>query len=146
MKNKGSTFEYAKERDNDIMRAYLQLIRECDTIELQNIFRQVVNMPSKRFWVSAERAAIVVSRMMKGDKLLDMRPTKREMFEEIYRRVMNLKESSSASIYELTIEVVQEPAPKFYLTTESAKVIIYKAKKRWFKDRKRQMQKLQPKR
>lgn len=146
MKNKGSTFEYAKERDNDIMRAYLQLIRECDTIELQNIFRQVVNMPSKRFWVSAERAAIVVSRMMKGDKLLDMRPTKREMFEEIYRRVMKLKESSSASIYELTIEVVQEPAPKFYLTTGSAKVIIYKAKKRWFKDRKRQMQKLQPKR
>lgn len=146
MKNKGSTFEYAKERDNDIMRAYLQLILECDTIELQNIFRQVVNMPSKRFWVSAERAAIVVSRMMKGDKLLDMRPTKREMFEEIYRRVMKLKESSSASICELTIEVVQEPAPKFYLTTGSAKVIIYKAKKRWFKDRKRQMQKLQPKR
>lgn len=145
MKNKGSSFEYAKERDNDIMRAYLQLLRECDIIEPQNIFRKVVNMPSKRFWVSAERAAIVVSKMMKGDKLLDMRPTKREMFEEIYRRVMKLKEFSSASIYELAIEVVQEPAPKFYLTTGSAKVIIYKAKKQWFRDQKRQMRKLHPK-
>ena len=146
MKNCGSTFEYTKERDEDIMRAYLQLIRDCDTIELNDIFRQIVNMPSKRFWVSAERAAIVIWRMIKGDTLADMLPTKREMFTEIYHRVMKLREANpSASIYELTIQVVAQPAPKFYLTTGSAKVIIYKAKKRWYKERRQQLQRLLPK-
>lgn len=146
MRNCGSTFEYAKERDNDIMRAYLQQVRDCDTIQLGNIFKRVVEMPSKRFWVSAERASIVVARMMRGDDLSEMRPTRREMFREIYRRVMKLhEENPSVSIFELTLRVVQEPAPKFYLTTGSAKVIIYRAKKRWHKERRKELQRFCPK-
>lgn len=143
MKNHGSVFEYARERDEDIMRAYLEQIESCDTIYLPQIFNRVVNMPSRRFWVSAERAAIVISSMMRGDNLQRMRPTKREMFREIYRRVLKLRaENPEMSIYELAFHVVQEPAPKFYLTAGSAKVIIYKAKKLWHEKRRQRLQRL----
>ena len=146
MKNCGSTFEYTKERDDDIMRAYMELVKEGDTIQLDNIFKRIVNMPSKRFWVSAERASIVVSRIMRGDKLDKMLPTKREMFFEIHRRVMELKKKyPEMSIYELTLQVVQEPSPKFYITTGSAKVMIYKAKKRWYSEQRKRLQRLLPK-
>lgn len=140
MKYFGSYFEYEQERNDDLMRAYHQQINARKYINLPDVFRAVVDMPSKRFWVSEERAAIVVARMMKGDKLLTMRSTKREMFYEIFSRVMELKkEYPDMSVFELTFKTVRQPAPKFYLTVGSAKVIIYKIKKQWYKTR---MQKL----
>ncbi len=131
MKKRGCNFEYEDERSRDIMRAYTELIQSCDVIYLPTFLRKLVNMPSKRFWVSAERASIVVSEIMRGKKpLLRMLPTKREMYMEIYNRIIKLKEAlPELSIYELAQIVVEEPAPKFYLTPGSAKVIIYRIKK-----------------
>lgn len=140
MKYFGSCFEYEKERNEDLMRAYHQQIRMRKQIDLPDVFRAIVEMPSNRFWVSEERAAIVMARMMKGDRLTSMRPTKREMFYEIFKRVMELKkEYPSMSVFELTFRTVRQPAPKFYITCGSAKVIIYKIKKQWYNTR---MQKL----
>lgn len=143
MKHYGSSFEYAEERNEDMMRAYMQEISRCDQIFLPQVFNRVVNMPSKRFWVSAERAAIVISNMMRGDTLSNMRPTKREMFQEIYRRVKEIqKKNPKMSIYEMALMVVQQPAPKFYLTAGSAKVIIYRIRKQWYKKRSQELRRL----
>lgn len=140
MKHRGSSFEYAEERNEDIMRAYKQEIARCERIFLPEVFNRIVNMPSKRFWVSAERAAIVISSMMRGDTLAYMRPTKREMFQEIYRRVKILQEKHpNMSIYEMALNVVSEPAPKFYITAGSAKVIIYRIRKQWYKKRSQEL-------
>ncbi|MCU6767837.1 hypothetical protein OCV73_02545 [Barnesiella propionica] len=120
------------------MRVYREQILHCDTIKLPQIFDLVVNTPSVRFWVSEERAAIVIANMMRGDKLLKMRNTKREMFFEIYKRAMKLRqEYPEMSVYELAFHVVRQPAPKFYLTAGSAKVIVHKIKKKWYEERKR---------
>ncbi|MBQ1227467.1 MAG: hypothetical protein IIX79_05205 [Alistipes sp.] len=143
MRNSGSTFEYAKERNEDIMRAYVAQIQSSDVIKLPVVLDRVVNTPTKRFWVSPERAAIVVSRIIKGDSLIEMRPPRREMFFEIYRRVKLLrKEDPSASLYSLVFRVVQEPAPKFYLTPGSAKVIIHRVKKEWYERNKQRLYRL----
>jgi hypothetical protein len=143
MKHFGSSFEYAEERNADIMRAYRQELSRCKQIFLPEVFNNVVNMPSKRFSVSAERAAIVISNMMRGDDLLNMRPTKREMFQEIYRRIKILQEQNPRmSIYEMALKVVQEPAPKFYITAGSAKVIIYRIRKQWHKKRSQELRHL----
>ena len=92
MKHRGSVFEYSQERDEDMKKVYSLIVDGCDKIDLQKVFGQLVNMPSKRFWVTPDRAAIVIHSMMRGDTLQNMRPTKREMFQELYRRVMLLKE------------------------------------------------------
>lgn len=143
MKHHGSKFEYEEERNHDLMRVYHELICASDFINLPQIYKEVVNMPSARFWVSEERAAIVISSMMKGDKLLDMRPTKREMFKEIYRRAMLLKKEQPAlSVYDIAFKVVRQPAPKFYITPGYAKSIIFYAKKKWYEERKRKLRHL----
>ena len=138
MKNFGSTFEYERQRNDDLMRAYREELATCAFIKMPELLEKVVNKPSKRFWVSEERAAIVLSAMMRGDKLKNMRPLKREMFNEIYRRAMELsRQQPGMPVYQLAFNVVRQPAPKFYLTPGSAKVIISKIKRQWYQKRKR---------
>lgn len=140
MKPHGSKFEYERERDEDLLQTFRRLIVESKVINILDICSILVNSPSKRFWVSEERAAIVLSSMMKGDKLEKMRPTKREMFNEIYRRAMELrKENPKMTIFELAFHVVRQPAPKFYVTPKSAKYLILCAKKRCYEETKRRL-------
>lgn len=132
-KHRGSVMEHSKERILDLMRAYDEHLAKCNFIKMPDVYKHVVNMPSSRFWVSDTRAALVVSALMRGEiDLDDMWPTRKEMYEEIYRRVLNLKEQEpKLSITELTAIVVAQPAPKFYLTPGSAKVMICKARRGW---------------
>lgn len=76
----------------------------------------------------------VVSAMRKGKPILDtMRPTKREMFQEIYRRVDALREKyPDSTLFDLVMEVVNSPAPKFYMRPRCAMEIIYKIKKGYY--------------
>lgn len=135
MKHKGSKFEYQDERDKDLMRAYHEQIASCDTIVLSDIFRNVVEMPSARFWVSEERAAIVIARMFRGDKLEKMRPNAREMYFEIYKRVVSEMETyPDKSIAEIIFQVIRQPAPKFYLTPDTARVIVTRIKREKYRN------------
>lgn len=96
---------------------------------MTDIFEQVSESPSSRFWVSEERAAIVMSRLFKGKSISHMRPNKKEMFLEIFRRVSDLRQSyPEKSLFELTSIVVNSPAPKFYLTPRSVGEFIYRIK------------------
>lgn len=131
MKKKGTISQLQHERDDDLMRAFQQELAGRPHILLPEVLNAVVSSPSKRFWVTSERAAIVIYNMMKGDELEHMRPLKRKMFREIYRRVMKLKANyPQLSIPILTEQVVAESAPEFYITPGSAKVIISRIRKR----------------
>lgn len=92
MKHKGAVMEYSMERMNDLMRAYDEYISSYDYIRMPEVYKVIVNMPSRRFWVSDIRAALVVSAMMRGENdLSGMWPLKKEMYEEIHTRVVALK-------------------------------------------------------
>lgn len=142
MKHKGAKMEYSEERICDLMRAYDKYISSCDYIRMPEVYNIIVNMPSKRFWVSDIRAALVVSAMMRGEARLDeMWPLKKEMYEEIYRRVLVLREDRpELSISELCSMVVAQPAPKFYLTPGSAKMMVCKARKKWIQEKWKRLQ------
>ncbi len=139
MKHKGSVVEYADKRIADLMRAYTQYMASCKHISMPDVYHNIVNMPSSRFWVSDTRAALVISSIMRGERpLRTMWPLKKEMYEEIYRRVKKLKKKRpECSISELCTIIVSQPAPKFYLTAGSAKVMICKAKKKWREENKK---------
>ena len=141
MKHRGNTFYYEDLRNRDLMRAYHSLLKSDKNIRLSDVYNKVVNMQSERFWVSEERAAIVVSAMLAGRPLIEVNvsaPARVEMFQEIYRRFCEIKKAQpERSIYDIVTEVVISPAPKFYLTPSSAKVIINKIEKGWYEQRKR---------
>ena len=107
---------------------------------MPDVFRCVVNMPASRFWVSSPRAAVVVANIMRGDKLIYMRPNKREMFFEIHKRVLLLKKlHSDWSLPRLIEEVISCEAPKFYMAPGSARVLILKARKQWFQEKSKRL-------
>lgn len=142
MKHNGAVMVFSEERIKDLMRAYDECISDCDYIRMTEIYKRVVNMPSRRFWVSETRATIVINAIIKGEANLDsMWALRREMYTEIYNRVIKLKElNPNASISELCATVISMPAPKFYLTPDTAKVMICKARPKWKKEK---LQKLQ---
>ena len=117
MKYFGSILEFTNERNKDIMRVYKQKLHEADFIVMSEIFKLVAESPAKRFYVSEERATVVVAAMEAKKPLRNMRQNRREMFQEIYRRYCELRKTQpQKTIYQLVAQVVNQPAPKFYMT------------------------------
>lgn len=135
MKYHGCILEFTKERNDELMKAFRSAIAKSKFIDITEISEIVVNTPCSRFWVSEERAKVVIAAMLKGKPILNiMRHTKREMFIEIHKRVLELKIlKPSASLLELVTEVVNSTAPKFYMRPRCAMEIIYKIKSGFYK-------------
>ncbi len=128
--------EYAEERMQDLMRAYDEYISSCAYIRMPDVYAAIINMESMRFWVSEIRATKVIYAMLRGVPLKGMRPLKREMFEEILKRVLDLKKRRpELTVKECCCIVVAQPAPKFYLAPGSAKIMICKARKKWVQEK-----------
>ena len=115
------------------MRVYRQKLAEAHVVTMPDIFRLVAESPASRFWVSEERAAVVISAMEAGKPMPRMRSNKIEMFQEIHRRYLLMRISrSQCSLYELVAEIVNQPAPKFYLTPRTVGEFIYRIKNGWY--------------
>jgi len=134
MGKQGSEFEFKQERDNDLMNAYRTAMKNAEyPVNLTEVLTRVVNSPSKRFWVSAERATNVISEMCSGKDLKCMKLNKQRMFIEIFKRTNNLRnlpKYKNFRLSEIVALVIEQPAPCFYITQQSAKIIIHHIKKR----------------
>ena len=91
-KHFGSIMDFTRQRNDDIMRAYREQLALANYIIMPEIFKKVAESPARRFWVSEERAAVEVSRMLVGKPFSRMRTNKREMFKEIFRRYIALRD------------------------------------------------------
>lgn len=134
MKSFGSVLAFTQERNDALLKAYREQVSTTRVVRLNEIGEKIVNSPSPRFWVSEERAAAVVSAIMRGKPVLKMmRPTKRAMFEEIHRRVIALKKKHPDwHLCQLVFEVVNSPAPKFYMEASSALERLFKIRNGWY--------------
>jgi len=142
MKYHGSSFEYERERNEDLMRAFRTAFNECPQGSMDELYEKISNMPSKRFWVSEERAFIAISAMLKGRNPAFSK-YKVEMYQEILRRVkIAQRNNPNEKLRNLVFMVVNQPAPKFYLSPKSAMVIIYKIKRKWYETRKQKLRHL----
>ncbi|MCD8388117.1 MAG: hypothetical protein LUD17_14725 [Bacteroidales bacterium] len=132
MRKPGSVTEFAAERDAALVEAYRQEMIAAKVFNTRAAAQAVVRRPAQRFWVSEERAAVVVSRMMRGESpLARMSHTKKRMYQEIYVRVMSLAAlNPRASLADLVRQVVYQPAPEHYLQPSRALQIIYNHRSR----------------
>ena len=73
------------------MRVYQEKLSKAGYIVMPKIFEQVANSPCSRFWVSEERAAIVISTLLAGKVIPNMRKNKREMFDEIFQDIVHVQ-------------------------------------------------------
>ena len=125
--------DFTRQRNDDLMRVYREQLALANYIVMPEIFEKVAESPARRFWVSEERAAVEVSRMLAGKPFSRMRPNKREMFEEIFRRYIALRDiHHEKSLFELVSIIVHQPAPKFYFTPRTVSEFIYRIKRGWY--------------
>lgn len=137
MKHKGSFFEYEEERNRDLLRAYHTLAAD-KSIPREVFFETLVEMPSSRYWVSPERAHFVIKAMMEGRQLRPMKPNKKRMFDDLLSAVLRrLADRPEYSLFDIVLQAVYSPAPSFYLTPESARVILCKIRTGWYERRRR---------
>lgn len=134
MKKSGSISEFIEQRDRELVAAFREILLSAD-MPLSEMFAAAAKRPCSRFWVGESRAFRVIKEMHEGHTSTQtgsaMLEKKQEMYGEILRRVEErLRADSGSSLEQAVHDVVNSPAPEFYLTEKSARVIIYRIRRR----------------
>lgn len=134
MKHKGSTCYFSEQRNKELYKAYKAAVQDTGYISLPAVMEKAVNTPCSRFWVSSRRAAAVLYLLFTGhDVLTAMLPMRREMYAEVFSRAKRVRQQyPTMTILDIAKKVVHSQAPKFYLTTQSAEVILHRYRKKLF--------------
>jgi len=132
MKKKNSVSDFTSERNRHLVENFRKAIAAQSEISLEKAFHTASEAPAPRFWVSETRAAIVIGKMLAGDDpTVGMSVEKREMYRELFARFLALREvNPDAPVCELAFEVVNQPAPRTYMSCSRARTIIYQERKR----------------
>lgn len=127
MKTKGSTSDFAERMDRELMDAYRSTLRETEASSGDEFYNRVTGKGCSRFWVSEERAAVVMGRMDRGGSLEGMKQERREMYRELHDRYRRLRERHrDMTATEATFRAVNSPAGRFYLSPATARSHIYR--------------------
>ncbi len=133
MKKFGSIMDVTFERNAELLAAYRREVAGVSMVVRPDVLARVAASPASRFWVSVERAAVVIRTIEAGRRLPPMRPNRLEMFREIHRRFVRLRDTSPhMSARDILSEVILSPAPCFYLTPRTVGEIIYRIKNGWY--------------
>lgn len=134
MKHHGNVVDFTPQRNKELMRNFRKAYSCYPYNGIHNLFERAASLPCSRFWVSEERALLVISQMLKGRPILDvMVPVRREMFQEIFNRTVAMMENQpDRPLSDIVFEVVNSPAPKIYLTPNSFRVTYYKIKQGYY--------------
>lgn len=132
MKKAGSTSDFTEARNKELLRAVRRLVMDPSCKSMTQVYARAVMEPCSRFWVSERRAAEVISKMLHGDDR-DWKsvPLRSKMYRELCRRVTAWREENPGHhLSDAVFAAVNSQAPEFYLTPESAMVIVSRIMKR----------------
>lgn len=120
MKKKGACCDYIMQRNENLRRELCRSLRGSGTTIEQAYRRLSKGGRADRFYISEERAC----RYLTTSEEPHVKSRKR-MIEEIRRRVNRImEENPEMDMKEAVYEVVNSPAPEFYLTPGSIRVIL----------------------
>lgn len=128
MRKPGSTLYFTKERRQDILNAFHNIIAQSPHINIRQISHAVALAGASRFWISEERAAMVISRLQRGLPVPGpLRPLRQKMFHDLFNSYLNIRKSNPRLPFAMAVHLaVNSPAPQFYLAPESIARIIYR--------------------
>lgn len=136
MKHKGSTCDFIDSRNKALRQEFLERLGRNGRT-LQQVFDELARIPAPRFFISEERAYMQLKRYFTprggspretGAHMLD---NTRHKLEDIRRRVKALMAANPGmELRDAVFEVVNGPAPSFYLTPRSIRTILYNIGKR----------------
>lgn len=132
MKKPNCICEFSTQRSQLLIKNFREALARQSKISAAIAFKDAAEAPVPRFWVSEARAARIVNALFQGVDLLEnMHPNKKEMYLEIFRRVKEIKKKNpSMAIGDIVFEVVNNPAPKSYISPVSVARIVYSSRTR----------------
>lgn len=122
MKKKHSVCDYTSSRNENLRREFLaRLGRNGKSVT--EVIESLTGIGAPRFYISEERALSILK-----NERAPLLGTRRLMMAEIKRRVRTLRIANpSMSMKDAVFQVVNSPAPNFYLTFSSIKTILYRS-------------------
>ena len=118
-------------RKKDVLNSFFESLREVRKTRpyatQYEVIKHAVNMKAPRFYVTFENARRFISILSRKKKLPLINPNKVAMYKEIYHRyIKRVKDSSKRYKYIILEQIIEEPAPSFYLDEETFRGIVYK--------------------
>lgn len=135
MKKKGSKCDFILSRNENLKREFFARLGK-NKRNISDVIAAVSRVGADRFYISEDRAFMAIKRFCELQTsdvpcLPEGFPwirnlEKRKMLCEIYKRVIKrMEEAPGLSLKDAVYEVVNSPAPAFYLTRCSVRTILY---------------------
>lgn len=122
--------ELKEQRDLALFDAYRHALETTNFRYQQDAVNWVRTHAAPKFYVSPAVCAKFMSEMMKGKHLEGINALAKKKFIELFRRFMNrIADTPSASIISICEQIVEEPAPEFYIGYDIARKAISKGLK-----------------
>lgn len=128
MRKKGSVCDFTLSRNEELKSCFFRLLSSPDFRFVKDTFAFLANSPASRFYVSESRAVEVILRHIRTGEWGIKPGPRRQMYMDIERLASVLMSLSPGMDFcDAVYEVVNSPAPSFYLTPDSCRVILYAA-------------------
>lgn len=119
------------QREACIRNAYFELLksmrREDRKVSMKDIAAEMMNKEAPRFFTSLSTAQRIISKMYRGMEISFTNRNKKEMYEEIFRRVKKAVQRGELENYIDIEEIITQPAPSYYVNKITMRSIIYRA-------------------
>ena len=125
------TYSVRDTRKQDIIDSFFKTLKEQRKtrpfITQNEVIEQAAKGSAPRFYVTFENARRFVSLLMRGKPLPITNKNKIAMYKEIYRRY-KAREKNCDNRYKYVIleDIIEEPAPSFYIDMETFRGIVYR--------------------
>ena len=124
--------DFTEERDSNLIEVYKEIIQtykgKAAFLSREEVMFKASYAPAKRFYVSERQAIRIVRRMMMGKGIYIKGEQKIAMYKEIERRVQS-ERSDNERLTDTIRRVLFQPAPRFYIKQETARIILYRKMK-----------------
>lgn len=133
MSRSGTTLHHLESMQKDVYNKYKMVVSQGVSSE-KEAFEKTQMMPAQRFWVSADQAYKICMAMRRGNfSVFERMPEYRvQMFKEIYKRIEEQQNKilfRGKKIYFIIPFIVAQPAPRFYISVDTIRKIVYQQRK-----------------
>lgn len=112
-------------KGEDVVNAFYKAMSENPDKKVLELFDIARKMEAPRFYVTFDNARRIISMLDRGLELPLIFESKKRMYQELYNRLKK-KRGNKKQCYQLLEEIINSPAPEFYMDTETFKQIFYK--------------------
>lgn len=129
----GKDTELKRERDKALYSVYMEALEEGRFRSMCEAAEYVCRHPAPRYFIEAEKASILVGRIMAKVSLIHLNSNSRRLVWQLYREYLKYMERHPGcrlSRERVMEEIVMLPAPEFYIEPQRTRKILNKEIKR----------------